>query len=502
MTAVSPEINGANAECLERKASMNNSERSNVEWREGEQRTLRLANLFLALALVFGLLLIFLEPPFVCPDENAHYLNICHLSHGHLFAAVEGEQFGVYLTPEEFDLLSVHAGDYHLREKNLTYNLETALEFANRPVSEELMFAETKYATINPLPYLVPAAFVGLLRLLGFGLNGYATIVLGKVANLLLYALLIRHAIKKTGALRHTMFLLALMPMAIFQGASLSYDALLIAGSFVLFAYATKILTAEEHERITGEDIVWISASAAALIGCKIAYAPLVLLLLAIPVKKFGTTKRYFACVGTVVGVMAAVWLVPTAVNGVLTRGLQPAASELMQQQQAYFNENPAHLFTVIVATVKHFGAYWAESFFGILGWLDTQFPMPFVLLFFLVLFFSFVTEAGSMQGIRWLARILSFLSVVIFFVGTLYTMYVKWNPELVGIVGGDIAYGGQGRYFIPPMLFFLFSFSCPLLQKFRIRGGAERLRERVVTLTATGYLCLTVLVLLARYWI
>lgn len=463
---------------------------------------LRLANLFLTLALIFGLLLIFLEPPFVCPDENAHYLNICHLSHGHLFAAVEGEQFGVYMTPEEFELLSEYASDYHLREDNLTYNLESALNFANRPVSEELMFVETKYSTINPLPYLIPAIFVGLLRLLGFGLNGYATIVLGKVANLVLYSLLIRHAIKKTGALRHTMFLLALMPMALFQGASLSYDALLIAGSFVLFAYATKILTADENYRISGEDIAWISVSAAAVIGCKIAYAPLVLLLLAIPIRKFGTKKRYAFCVLTVICTMAAVWLIPTAINGALTADLQPAASELMQQQQDYFNENPTHLFKVIVATVQHFGSYWAESFFGILGWLDVQFPMPFVLLFFLILFFSFLTEACSVRGISLLARVLSLLSVAVFFVGTLYTMYVKWNPELVGIVGGDIAYGGQGRYFIPPMLFLMLTFSCPLLQKLRIRQGAERLRERVVTVTATGYLLLTVLVLFARYWV
>ncbi len=481
---------------------MNNFDLSNVGLKERDEKTLRLANLFLTLALVFGLLLIFLEPPFVCPDENAHYLNVCHLSHGHLFAAVEGEQFGVYMTPEEFELLATHASDYHLREKNLTYDLESALNFANRPVSEELMFVETKYSTINPLPYIIPAIFVGLLRLLGVGLNGYATIVLGKVANLVLYSLLVRHALKKTGALRHTMFLLALMPMAIFQGASLSYDALLIAGSFILFAYATKILMADEDYRITGEDIAWISVASAALIGCKIAYAPLVLLLLAIPVKKFGTKKRYFSCVSTVIGVMAAVWLVPTLVNGMLTNELQPAPTELMLQQQAYFNENPAHLLKVISATVKHFGAYWAESFFGILGWLDTQFPMPFVLLFFLILFFSFVTEAGSVQGINWLARVLAFLSVAVFFVGTLYTMYVQWNPELVGIVGGDIAYGGQGRYFIPPTLFLMLSFSSPLFQKCHIDRGAERLRERVVTLTATGYLCLTVLVLLTRYWI
>ena len=91
---------------------MNNFGLSNVGLRERDDKALCLANLFLTLALVFGLLLIFLEQPFVCPDENAHYLNICHLSHGHIFAAVKGDQYGVYMTPEEFELLASHAGDY------------------------------------------------------------------------------------------------------------------------------------------------------------------------------------------------------------------------------------------------------------------------------------------------------------------------------------------------------------------------------------------------------
>jgi len=50
---------------------------------------IRLANLFLILILVFGLLMIFLEPPYVTSDEHAHLLNIWRISHGSFFANSE-----------------------------------------------------------------------------------------------------------------------------------------------------------------------------------------------------------------------------------------------------------------------------------------------------------------------------------------------------------------------------------------------------------------------------
>ena len=68
-----------------------------------KRKRYNLPNLFFALALLFGLLLIFLEPPFVCPDEAAHYLNICRISRGDIFLDVQDGAVGSWLTAEEID---------------------------------------------------------------------------------------------------------------------------------------------------------------------------------------------------------------------------------------------------------------------------------------------------------------------------------------------------------------------------------------------------------------
>ena len=49
------------------------------------KREKQLPELFFLLAIIFGLILIFLEPPFSIPDENAHFINICRISNGSLF---------------------------------------------------------------------------------------------------------------------------------------------------------------------------------------------------------------------------------------------------------------------------------------------------------------------------------------------------------------------------------------------------------------------------------
>ena len=101
----------------------------------------RLANLFLLLAIVFGMLFIFLEPPFVCPDENAHFINICRISHGNLFVDVENGRIGSYMTDEEFQFLATTGGPYN-GENALKYSLNAMNEYNNRAASQTLIFFE------------------------------------------------------------------------------------------------------------------------------------------------------------------------------------------------------------------------------------------------------------------------------------------------------------------------------------------------------------------------
>ncbi len=460
----------------------------------------KMANLFFVLAILFGLLLIFLEPPFVCPDENAHFLNICHIAHGRLFADTEDGKVGVYMTEEELEFLAAYGGRYN-GEGSAQYDLATMTQLTNRPASDSLLFVESDFAALNPIPYLLPALLPFLFHLVGIPLNAYNTLLLAKMVNLLFYAFVIRWALLRTSLFEKTMFLLALMPMAIFQGASTSYDAPLIACSFLLLAYVSKILCAQEQTAVSREDILAICFATFFIVGSKVAYAPLILVLFAIPIKKIGTRKRYFTCIGCVAAVLVLAYVIPTLINTLLTAGYATPPTDLQLQQKEYVRQNILILPQVIFSTTRLFAPSWMRGFFGILGWLDTNFPEPFVLVFWgFLLFFAFV-EASCVKGIRWHARALSLAGVAIFFVGTVCTMYIQWNPVLVEVVGGKIAYGGQGRYFIPVAPFVLLGCCSPLLLRARVGERLQDTAQRILPFVSFFYLCLTLLLLVVRYW-
>ncbi len=465
---------------------------------EKEAKQMRLSKLFFVLAIVFGLIMIFLEPPFVCPDENAHFINICRISRGGLFVDMQDGKPGSYVSDEEFDFLANYA-KYNGQGNTTRFDYATMRELSLREPSDHLVFMQTHLSAINPTAYILPAFAVALTRLFTGPVNAYGILLISKIVNLLFYATVLRLAIRKAGAFSNTIFLLGLMPMAIFQGASTSYDAYLIPAAFLLFAYVTKILKSEDV--LSREDIVAVAFACACLFGVKIAYAPLVLILLAIPIKKFGSWKRFGVCVGVVAAVGVVFYLIPAVITAQITQGSASVLTELQLEQEALFYSDIWHFPTVISRTVQHFGAYWIESFVGILGWLDTYFPTPFIALFLLISTFNALMDACDTPNIRYNARLLSLLGVAIFFVGTLYTMYVRWNPELVGIVGGDLAYGGQGRYFIPVSLFVLLAASNPLLSYIPFREKLERFRGKLIELTAFCSLSLTVVLLTVRYW-
>jgi uncharacterized membrane protein len=455
-------------------------------------------NLFFLLVIFFGLILILLEPPFVCPDENAHFLNICHISHGNLFADVEEGAVGVTISQEERDYLSRYGGYYNGVDNENRYSYAKAQELRTRPASEEMVFVPTHYASINPTAYLIPAAVVFLFRLL-FSVNAYHVLLIAKITNLILYALLARWALQKTKALPNTMFILALMPMSIFQGASTSYDALLIPASFLLFAYATHLLRTDDP--LTWRDIVGVCIACACLFGVKVAYAPLVLILLSIAIKRFGDFKKWLLCV-FLVGAMGVIfYLAPAVINGRITADVVTTLSPLEMAQKEFFASHWYRFPLILLCTFGRYCAVWAEGFIGVLGWLDTHFSPVFIVLFALGLLAVALSEICNTAGITKKTRILSLCGVAIFYCGTVYTMYLEWNPVLVGVVGGWLAYGGQGRYFIPIALFTLIAFANTRFQRVKQREKIEAVRQIAVPIFSSVALLATVLLLLLRYW-
>lgn len=461
----------------------------------------KIASLFLLLALIFGVMFIFLGPPFSGPDETVHYLNICSLSHGHFFPTVENGEIGSYIGTEELRYYEDFAGKYIGYGEKFSY--VHLMVYTRAPMEATQVFVPSTAFEVNFFAYLIPAFIVGVLRLLGFSLNAYNTMLLAKLANLVLFTVITYFALKKTKLFPKTMFLLALMPMTLYQAASLSYDALLLPCCFLLFAYATKLLTSAEDYVVTKNDIVAVCLAAAGIAASKAPYLCLFAIFLTIPIKKFGSRKRYFTCIGLIAGIAIAIYLIPTLITAITTSGSTAAPDPVAIEQRQYFFSHLYEFPAILFRTFDAFFDFWLESFVGDFGWLDTPFPIVAIELYIGMLLLSAMIEATSIgDRIKWQTRVLSVASVIIVALGTFIIMFLNHNPVHAGKLEVSVIHGMQGRYFIPFALFIYIAFACPVLQKYKHHDKIQSISAKAIPAISLTYLCLSTLLLLVRFWI
>jgi uncharacterized membrane protein len=155
---------------------------------------------------------------------------------------------------------------------------------------------------------------------------------------------------------------------------------------------------------------------------------------------------------------------------------------------------------SLVDGTVNYFSDDWKLQFFGVLGWLRIYLPKAFSEIFYVILALSVIVDACQIKGINIRARILSYVSLYIFSVALIVNAFINWNPTL-NMVGKKIAYGIQGRYFIPIMIFTFIIFGNSLLTKFKHRKQIAKVSCGVVSIT--GILCamLTLFAVTAFYW-
>lgn len=461
----------------------------------------KLACVFVLLTLIFGTAIIILNPPFVSPDENSHFPNVCRISHGNFFVDIHDGSTGSYLTAEELDFYKNYSDRYHAYEEP-AYSFSEMRELAQRPISSEMEFVKLNSSTLNPFSYLLPGLFLMILRGLGLSINAFFTVMIGKFVNLTFYALVTGWAISKTRALPKTMFLLALMPMSIYQGASLSYDSPLIACTFLLFAYLTKILTSDESTKVCREDFFAICFVAFFIAASKFAYILLLAVLFTIPLKKFASLKQYFLCIGSVAAIIAVAYAIPTLVITQTASQYQPPLTEAQILQREYFYANVWEFPRILYNTVDRLGEWYASSFFGLLGRVSVSLPIVAEKIFYALLFVFAIVEISTVSGIRWYTKAVSIICSAIIVLGTALAMFLEHTPLIGDEVRTDMIWGIQGRYFIPLAVFIIVVFASPVLLRFKHTERVQKILGYAVAPVTFVYFVVTVLALREAFWL
>jgi len=223
------------------------------------------------LIVLLGLFAVFLNPIGIVPDEDEHFARAITTSTGDFFPS--------YLEDKGFISFQIVSDIVNNKGVN--------------PIDSSLIespgnFTPTYFHSIfqqNPF-YGYLAQAVGILIAELFSFPALFTFLFARLVNLILYAILIAIAIRKTPILKIPMLAMACMPYALYLAGSVSIDSLINGLSFIVVAYFLSLWKSDVNS--IGKKELSIFILLTILLGfCKITYFAFVFLIFCIPRNKF-----------------------------------------------------------------------------------------------------------------------------------------------------------------------------------------------------------------------
>lgn len=459
----------------------------------------RLENIYLMAALIFGCLYLYVLPPLSAPDEVRHYISAYQISNRLLGKpAAEADGLGAedkVPVREEDWFAEDSCGDYQpfLTEKGFwatdadgaegakvlgqtlteeTYRLihekglfrweepreavsESGEQLKETPVSAEKAAGEEAGTALSnhrpvvttPCAYIVPALGITLARLLD--LNSLCLMYLGRLFNLVFFAISVFFAMRRLPFGKEVMFGVALLPMTIHLSASFSYDVLIMAGVFYFTACCLDL--AYRAERVRPSDVFVLAAIMAAAGPCKMVYAVFMGLCLLIPVRKFGGRGKWLLAAVCVFGAWCAAMVLvnsqTVASYATETDNYISWAGEAGFSLTMLFHQ-PVKTFQMFFNTVIWQAEYWHMTVIGAyLGNVDTVLDVPYLLVIFFtcaLLLLAFRKPGEELVLVRG-RRIWIWCLCLMCAGAVMLSMLISWTP-----VSSRIINGVQGRYFLP----------------------------------------------------
>jgi uncharacterized membrane protein len=415
---------------------------------------------FLVLSISWGAVLVFLTPPLQVPDEPRHFLRAYQVSTLHFNPEINNNRLGGTL-PTEFLPFIQHYGAFILNNGQKKLSKEDYAFGLNQSLNlhQQAFIPLPNTALYAPVAYLPQA--IGMA--IGTQLNTPPLVLLylGRLFNLFAWIILVYWSIRLLPFNQWLFVLLALLPMSIFQAASLSADTTTNGLSFLLTSVFLRY-SFDDQAQLHRQQIFWIAVLAVLITLCKNVYTPILCLGFMIPKEKFGSNKNYLLTL-ILLGCLVTAGLAYSAYN---VKGLlnQIHPIETLYGQEGVPKINPDKQLDLIMSdipaflsrVVHSFDTYKKtiyQTFIGRLAWLDVFFEDWYYHLAWgylcLVAIFGSPTPK-EMSMIHRGTMLISCLAVLLAFS---VTMYLSWAD-----VGEKTISNLQGRYFSPigPILFSL----------------------------------------------
>lgn len=423
---------------------------------DATDRTARLcARVFLLAGLPCLLLLALVTGPMGVPDEGAHFLRAVAIAEGGVLPLVRRDAPPGLIEPRSAGGM-VDAGAEALQRNvpfdslhDARYKLTRAdmATLAAIPATGTAIYARhSNTAIYPPLLYAVPAVVIAVADAVGAA--PLAWLYAARLVNALLAGLLLWWAIGRARDAAPFLLVGATLPVMLFQGASVSADALLLP----LVAVFASILVRLSARIATSRRENGMAAIATAVVAIgKVAYLPLAVLP---PLAARLADGRWSPRARTLLAAAVAalvLWLGWAAIVQGKVFSIRPDVLVDPTAQLRGMLAEPIDSARFVGYTMIRSAWYYLRRSVGMqLGWGEIEFPTAFTMAALAMLFLSAIpTASRDRRSIPLLGAAL--VAALVSYVAVFALIYMQFNavgaPEIVGV---------QGRYLTPLLLVLL----------------------------------------------
>lgn len=409
---------------------------------------------FLIVALCAGLILSIGQPAVTgnTYDDEIHYGRIAALSHGTPGYLTAAESL---LTERGFSVVYDEA--YHY-EADTLQDQQRVMAAMNRAGEDQTAAVDVPlHLAFSDTGYVLQALGHALARLLGLPLS--AQLTMARVFNMLGYVLLCYLGIRSVKRFKIALSAIALMPTPMFSACSLTYDATINALCLLGTALVVDAILDRETRLKWQRGLGILLALVLGAIS-KVVYAPLLLLVLLLPRKKFDSNaaRVWYKTLAVALCILMVLTMVLSVSGGAVTLTDSRGDAADSAGQISYLMHHPVTYLVTFLRTIwTGFEGYFLTGTRTDLGYSGAALSTTVALLSLMLIIFAVVTDHDpSLPGrMNWKQRT-AMLVVAMLTIGmTFTTMYVAYTA-----VGADYISGVQGRYLIPvlPLLVMLCS--------------------------------------------
>lgn len=391
--------------------------------------------LFTGLVFAFGMIFLLTISPLSVADEKTHFEAIYELSCKLLrrtvdpaFASFEGFSNHLNVCTGYLRVLHDFGGGY---------------AFSGSVERDIVSSMWTLTYTAEYIPQMIGFSIALLL-----GRNMVTAFMLARFFNLLFYVLCVYLALKRNSKFRTLLGLAALMPMALQQAASLSYDNFINALSLLLLASLLEAVFS--GEKLSIKKLLFIFVPAALLAPAKGVYCLIILLFFFIPKESFSGLKiGKKGCFALLLGACVLMFAFVSAPSMVrIMTSVRPGFETTGDSQYtvSYIFSHPLDTAKIFADTFNVYILQWLGGAVGYtLSTYSLDLPAWIVPVYFALLILSVQNVSGGGTALRRGMRpaLLVYCAVVIF--SFMMTMFLTWIRDTDKIIVGV-----QGRYFIP----------------------------------------------------